>query len=99
MSDPFDFDALRRDARSLRFEGDPFFASRMRARVLSRISGGLTIPEILYRWRRRIAVGLLAVSMAAAFGVLSSVPQLSTDSIGMVADSGIAGEDIYSVAN
>jgi hypothetical protein len=99
MNDDLDFERLRNDARSLRFEGDPFFPARLRARVLSRISAGATIPEILFRWRRRIAVALLAVTMAATTGVVASTPQLTTDSIGSEADAGLMGEDFYSAAN
>jgi hypothetical protein len=95
MHDDQYFERLRGSARELRFEGDPFFPSRLNATVRSRIGIGSSVPDILFRWRRGIAVALLAMVMTAAAGAIVSTPTMTVDSIGSVADAGLMHEDIY----
>jgi glycine/D-amino acid oxidase-like deaminating enzyme len=71
MTDRDDFlDALRVDARQLRFEPDDVMASRLAARVAARIAepnGG--VASILARWLRPMAASFATLLIVATLGV------------------------------
>ena len=61
MNDDEFFEALRGDARSLRYEGTAASHERIRAGVQSRIAREEGIAVILLGWFRPVAIGLAAV--------------------------------------
>jgi len=70
MSDERFFERLRGDARTLRYEPDDMSASRVAARVRSRIAATPpTVAQLLAAWARPLAVSLAALALAATISL------------------------------
>jgi hypothetical protein len=68
MSDDRFLDRLRADARSLRYEADPVTATRLAARIRSRLTEP-TISEFIAAWFRPLAASLSALALIAGIGI------------------------------
>jgi len=68
MSDDRFLDRLRADARSLRYEAGPVAATRLAARIRSRLTEP-TISEFIAAWFRPLAASLSALALIAGIGI------------------------------
>ena len=68
MSDDRFLDRLRADARSLRYEAGPVAATRLAARIRSRLTEP-TISEYIAAWFRPLAASLSALALIAGIGI------------------------------
>ena len=96
MNDERFFERLRGDARTLRYEPDEVSASRVAARVRSRIAEAPTVAQLLARWARPLAVSLAALAIAATLGLKWIDRDDVTDSVSVSNVVSLDGE-LYSV--
>lgn len=70
MSEDKFLDRLRADARSLRYEIDDVAATRLRARVRSRLAESQpSVLQFIASWSRPLAASLAAVGLVATIGL------------------------------
>lgn len=98
MSERFD-EWLEKNSTSLQYEPqDPFVWARMQARIQERVRKPLTMYDVLFRWRRAVALALATLALVSGLSIWKlsdSYAPLSIDSV-MTAD--LASEDFYRVA-
>ena len=91
------FDALRGDARSLRYEGTAASLERIRAGVQARIAREEGIAVILLGWFRPVVLGLAAATIAAVT-IVGWFQQPAVSDLLASSDVATLSEDSYRAA-
>jgi hypothetical protein len=97
MSDRFD-EWLEENSKTLKYEpANPFVWSRIQARVQERVRRPLTMFDVLFRWRRAVAVTLAMLGVVSALSIWELSETYMPPLLDSVMTADLASEDFYRV--
>jgi hypothetical protein len=97
MSDRFD-EWLDTNSRELKYEpDDPFVWARLQARIHDRVRRPLTMYDVLFRWRRAVALTLAALAVVSALSIWQLSDTYFPESVETMMTADLAIEDFYRV--